>query len=112
MAVKGQKAKNTKAKGTKGNPTRTKVKTPNISPQQVSRYKNDANKATSKAILQVQKVTGTGPNSTIGKIGITVDRGHLGGKYGGPAFKVDVTKGTKRRSTLRVVRKVVKNKNV
>lgn len=107
MAVKGSKSKNTKAKGTKGNPTRTKVKTPGISPQQVSKYKNDATKATSKAILQVQKVTGTGPKSTIGSLSITTDKGHLGKKYAGPTFKVNVTKGSKRRSTLKVVRRVV-----
>lgn len=108
MAIKGSKTKITKAKGTKGNPTRTKVKTPSIQPRQVSMYKNDANKATSKAILQVARVTGTGPTSTVGRVGITIDRGHLGKKYAGPTFKVDVTKGNKRRSTLRVVKRVVK----
>jgi len=107
MSVKGSKSRNTKAKGTKGNPTRTKVKTPNISPQQVSKYKNDATKATSKAILEVQKVTGTGPRSTFGGVSITYDKGHLGKRYAGPTFKTKTKKGTKLRSTLRVVRKVV-----
>lgn len=110
MAVKGSKSRNTKAKGTKGNPTRTKVKTPNISPQQVSKYKNDATKATSKAILEVRKVTGTGPKSLAASTAIRIDKGHLGKKYGAPKFKVKTTASNRLASTLTVVKKIKKSK--
>ena len=108
MAVRGQKAKNTKAKGTKGNPTRTKVKTPNLNPRQVSMYKNDATKATSKAILQVERITGTGPRSTIGSLKISTSSGKLGKKYEAPKIKATATKAGSLRSTLRVIKRVKK----
>lgn len=109
MAVRGQKAKNVGVKKTKKNPTRTKVKTPNISPKQVSQYKNDATKATSKAILQVERVTGTGPRSRGGGVTIKYDRGHLGKRYAGPSFQAKARTG-RLRSTLSVVKRVRKNK--
>jgi hypothetical protein len=105
MAIKGSKSRNTKAKGTKGNPTRTKVKTRNVSPQQVSKYKNDATKATSKAILAVQAVTGTGPRSTIGSLKIKTKAGSLGKRSQGPTFTTTTTRGATLRSTLKVVKR-------
>ena len=105
MAVRGQKARNVGVKKPKKNPTRTKVKTKSIYPKTVSAFKNSLTKQVSQESLRARVQGGTGTGVVERQGPITVRRST---NIYNPRLTARATKGTFRRSTPTVVKRVIK----